>query len=738
MMAWLQSADVWLFRWINEGWSNSLFDKLMPQVGDPTWLYAAVLILAIAALWKGGARGRLCILMLVLSVCLGNWLVCDTIKNGVGRLRPYYTLSDVIRRIGKGGSYSMPSSHAANWFSATIVLLVYYRRTVWAMLLMSIIVCLSRVYNGVHYPSDVLAGALLGAGYSIAIIWLADALWQSVGPRWFPVWRKRLPSLIRPVEQPVPAEPGIEDEKQLEWLHLGYILTVFLLALRLVFLAAGKLELSADEAYQWLWSKHLALSYYSKPLLIACSQYLGTHLWGDNEFGVRFFSPVLAALMSWLVLRFMAREVGGRAAFMAFLVMCASPLLALGAIVMTVDPLSVLFWTAAMVVGWRAVQPTGKTSQWVWVGIWTGLGLLSKYTNLYQCVCWIVFFFLWPPARKHLRRPGPYLALLIIVICSLPIVIWNAQNHWITVQHVANDSHLAEPSDRNHVLDFLLPESGALNPIFFFAALWAAVAFWRRGRWDPWQLFLFSMGAPLFLLYLLLSWHTRILLNWIAPSVVPLFCLMVTYWNRRWQQGSWYVKPLLGIGAGLGIFAAVMAHAPHLLGKLLHRPLIANMDVQQRAHGWKEVAEVIDQTRKQNAVDGHLPIIICEHYGFTSEITFYLPEAKAQVNGDPFVFFYAKAAPVNQFYFWPNYLNRHGQNAIYVREIEKPKLRHDWFSRWWHHSPDIYLTTPPVRPPASPEILHQFASVKEIGVRDIVVDGNILRRIQMFDCRNLH
>src|ERR1039457_7563270 len=55
--------------------------------------------------------------------------------------------------------------------------------------------------------------------------------------------------------------------------------------------------------YQWLWSKHLALSYYSKPPIIAYLQFLGTHIWGDTEFGVRFFFPVIGALL--LVLLFL-------------------------------------------------------------------------------------------------------------------------------------------------------------------------------------------------------------------------------------------------------------------------------------------------------------------------------------------------------------------------------------------------------------------------------------------------
>src|ERR1035441_6890311 len=154
----MQSIDVALFRFINASLTNSFFDKLMPFVSDPPWFPCLFLALAVLLVWRGGARGRLCALMLLLALCLGNWLVCDLIKNAVQRLRPFQTLPDAILRVGKGGSFSLPSSHAANWFSATMVLLVYYRRTVWAMLPLALLVGFSRVYNGVHYPVDVLAG----------------------------------------------------------------------------------------------------------------------------------------------------------------------------------------------------------------------------------------------------------------------------------------------------------------------------------------------------------------------------------------------------------------------------------------------------------------------------------------------------------------------------------------------------------------------------------------------------
>ena len=239
-----------------------------------------------------------------------------------------------------------------------------------------------------------------------------------------------------------------QDPKSIDrqWMNLSYLITFALLAMNLAYLASGKLELSEDEAYYWLWSKHLALSYYSKPLLIAVTQFLGTSLWGSTTFGVRFFAPVIAAIISIVLLRFMARVSNARASFWLCVAVPTVPLLAVGSILMTIDPLSVLFWTLAMTAGWRAVQDESTILDWLWVGLWMGLGFLSKPVAPMQLLSWAVLFVLWPAARKQLRRPGPYVALVVNLVLTLPVVIWNIQHHGVTVRTILIDNgHMDKP-----------------------------------------------------------------------------------------------------------------------------------------------------------------------------------------------------------------------------------------------------------------------------------------------------
>jgi undecaprenyl-diphosphatase len=194
----LQALDTALFRFINQGLSNSVFDWLMPILSRNTFFFPIVLVASIWLIWKDRIRGGLCVLMLLLIVGPGDKLITDTIRDTINRPRPFIVMPEARQRVVQRGKMGMPSSHAANWGAAAAILFIYYRRSLWITLPLATAVCFSRVYNGVHYPSDVLAGAILGASYGAAGVWIFNVLWQWAGPRWFPDRHKQLPSLLVP------------------------------------------------------------------------------------------------------------------------------------------------------------------------------------------------------------------------------------------------------------------------------------------------------------------------------------------------------------------------------------------------------------------------------------------------------------------------------------------------------------------------------------------------------------
>ena len=194
----LQSIDTAAFRFINGTLQNPFFDWLMPLLAGGRWFIALVLMMGAVLCWKGGTRGRLCIVMLAITVGLNDGFVCNPIKHAVNRVRPCKTLDNVHKMVGCGGSGSMPSSHASNCTAATVVLWLFYRRSLRIALPIALLVGFSRSYLGAHYPGDVLVGAALGAGSAVAIVFGLNRLWQTIGPRRFPAWFVQLPNLILP------------------------------------------------------------------------------------------------------------------------------------------------------------------------------------------------------------------------------------------------------------------------------------------------------------------------------------------------------------------------------------------------------------------------------------------------------------------------------------------------------------------------------------------------------------
>jgi 4-amino-4-deoxy-L-arabinose transferase-like glycosyltransferase/membrane-associated phospholipid phosphatase len=751
-MHWLQTLDTGLFHFINGSLGNPPCDWLMPILsgggGVMQWFVPFAVALVIGILCFGNARARLCALMIFLVIALGDPLIVNTIKHAVDRPRPCITLSNVVERLGCTETGSMPSAHAANWFAMTMIMFLFYRRSAWFMLPMALAVSFSRVYNGVHYPSDVLAGAILGAGYAAAFAIAIEMAWQNFGKKWFPLWHAKLPSLLNAecgmqnAENQNPANSELRTpNSELEWLRLGYILIFAMLIGRWIYIASGTIDLEKDEAYQWVWSKHLALSYYSKPFGIALIQFASTHVFGDTEFGIRFFSPLFAAILSVMALRFFAREASACAAFWLLLVVTAAPLLGIGTILMTIDPPLVLCWTWALIAGWRATQPGGKTRDWLVVGLAMGLGFLCKYTAATQLVCWMIFFALQPSARAHLKKAGPWLALLVFSICTLPVAIWNSQHGWVTVTHVAGDAgmHTAWRPTLRYFWDFIFSQAGLLNPVFFVGAVWAMFGFWRSRRERPLWLYFFCMGAPLYLGYWLFSFHSRVLPNWPVAAVPAMFCLMVLYWEEKIRAGSRWVKPFFTAGLALGIFAIVFMYDSNLVGKISGHLLPGETDPSRRVRAWQPTAALVETARENLEAEGKPAFIIADHYGITSEFSFYLPQARAALDSKPLVYCVDSDEPENQFYYWPEYdyrSSRKGENAIYISELNPYPLESGWLWKWLAHEPVDYAgTPPPMKIPA--RVAGEFESTADLGEHEIMFGDRIFRRVHLWACYNL-
>ena len=174
-MEWLLEKDGQLLLWLKETFSHPVLDESMTFISSlgnkgMIWIAIGVLLLLFGLKNKKWRNGG----FLVLFSLAANFLACNVIlKPLVDRTRPYDVL-DYTPLIPPVGDPSFPSGHTSASFAAATA--IYFINKKWgiAAYILAAVMGFSRLYLGVHFPTDVLAGALVGTAAAMAIIRIFD------------------------------------------------------------------------------------------------------------------------------------------------------------------------------------------------------------------------------------------------------------------------------------------------------------------------------------------------------------------------------------------------------------------------------------------------------------------------------------------------------------------------------------------------------------------------------------
>ena len=619
----ISTLDTKLFYAINHGAANGVFDILMPFLTAKGYLLIFPYVFYI--LWraknqKSNGRNETMVLALwTLAVSVSSFLLADwtgnELKHIIGRMRPCNVLEGVRLLAGCSASFSMPSNHATNSFAYAVPLFLMtrgYIRLRWRVypLMLAGLVAYSRPYLGVHYPADIVAGAILGTAVAALIM----ALFSYARAK----YRTRPYAVL--------LCGGLS------------VLSVF----RIFYILNGYLDLGPDEAHYWEWSRHLDLSYYSKGPMIAYLIAVGTSIFGDTVFGVRFLAVVLSALSSLILYRLVYEMYNDEAAALgAALIFQILPLFAAFGVIFSIDSPFLFFWILSLYLFSRAVDSEAGIGTWVLLGIAIGLGLLTKYTMAFFHAG--IFLFLIMSDRRYLLKTvRPYAAVIISLIVFSPVITWIFQHDWVTVRHTAGQAHVAEGLTLSigSFGEFVGSQIGVVTPVIFVLIFYALYKLFHDEKGYR-SVFLFAFSVPIIAFFVLKSIQGKVQTNWAMTGYITGIIAVAWYFLRSGTPLlSGKKRLLIGAGIAVALLVTVVSHYP----RIINLPL--KLDPSSRLRGWHQLRDEINPLYRDLATLGPV-FVFSDRYQISSELAFYIA-------GHPNTYCINLGRRMDQYDLWPS------------------------------------------------------------------------------------
>lgn len=421
---------------------------------------------------------------------------------------------------------------------------------------------------------------------------------------------------------------------------LRFFRVLVLAAMGVRLLYAVVLQLAPDEAFYWVWSRHLAAGYLDHPPMIAYLMWMGTHTLGSNEMGVRL-AAIVMALGAMVIVVWLAGRVLGetRATAWVAILWLTGPLLAVLGTIFTPDTPAVFFSLCALVFATLIAQRVDRSERadarlWLLFGLFTGLGLLSKYTTVLLPAGVCLAFLFSRRGVPEFRRPWIYASGVLALAVFSPVIWWNSHHHWASFQFQLHHGTGADQATPNAMTaasrvalllkDLCLYVGGQAvlwTPVLFGIALLVLAGNWskyrRLSQVDRVLLWAGTLPLAFFALACVKSHHTEI--NWPAFAYFPISILIA-----RWLANGWSEVKVGWLRAGCQI-ALGMTIVMHLLfipavTRRLQQTRLRLPHVMSDLTEWRQRGSILGRWAAENNCR-----IVTNRHEDAGEAAFYTP-----------------------------------------------------------------------------------------------------------------
>lgn len=397
------------------------------------------------------------------------------------------------------------------------------------------------------------------------------------------------------------------------------VLVVLLTVFRLW--SAASANLVADEAYYRLWGLYPASGYYDHPPMVAWWIWLGQTIVGDTALGLRLMGVLSAAVATLALWRTADILFDRKVAGLSALFFNATLLVGVGAILITPDAPSVLFWALTL---WALaeLQVSGRANWWLAVGVFAGCGLLSKYSALFLGTGIVLWLIAVPSARRWLLCWQLWLGGALAIAVFAPVLVWNHAHDWASFYKQFGRAVRGDGWTVKYIFEFIGAFAGLLNPLIFVPACAGAVLLARRLRHGDGAAGILLLTSLPFLAYLLFhSLHSRVEGNWPAPLFLAA-CVMAAVFISGQTGRIWRGFALATIFIGLTLGLVVQLHAVDALtGRF------ARNDPTFQLRGWPEITADVERIAAQEGA----AYVATTSYAMTGQLAYGLRHTDLRV-----------------------------------------------------------------------------------------------------------